>query len=173
VASRRTEARSRRLDGGRHCQVPDRICGHRLYALYHLYAIRGLRRGEALGLYWDDIDFTHRTLQVRRQMQKHPGGVFEERALKTPAARREIALDRHTTRVLAEHRRAQRAEKQAAGSRWAGADLVFTDPLGGPLSPDHVGHVFQDLVTAHRMPPIRLHDLRHLAATSPSTRVPP
>jgi integrase len=141
------------------------IRGHRLYALYHLYAIRGLRRGEALGLHWDDMDLTHRTLQVRRQLQKQPGGVFEERALKTPAARREIALDRHTTRVLAEHRRAQQAEQQAAGDRWADADLVFTGPLGGPLSPDHVGHVFQALVTAHRMPPIRLHDLRHLAAT--------
>lgn len=42
---------------------------------------------------------------------------------------------------------------------------MFTDPLGGPLSPDQVGHVFQALVTALRMPPIRLHDLRHLTAT--------
>jgi len=138
---------------------------HRLYALYHLYTLRGLRRGESLGLQWSDIDLKGRTLTVRRQLQKRPGGVLEECPPKTASSRRQVALDHRTTQVLAAHHRRQQAQRAEAGDRWSETGYVFTDPTGRPLNPDHVGHVFQQLVRAHDLPPIRLHDLRHVAAT--------
>lgn len=52
-----------------------------------------------------------------------------------------------------------------AGERWIETGYVFTDVRGHPVNPDHVGHIFQQLVRAHDLPPIRLHDLRHVAAT--------
>ena len=49
--------------------------------------------------------------------------------------------------------------------RWTETGYIFTGPLGAPLAPDHVGHIFQKLVRTHDVPPIRLHDLRHGAAS--------
>ncbi|WP_220140236.1 site-specific integrase [Kitasatospora acidiphila] len=76
------------------------IRDHRLYALYHLYALRGLRRGEALGLLWSDIDFDHAVVTIQRQLQKRAGGIIEACPPKTRAGQRQVALDRGTLRVL-------------------------------------------------------------------------
>ncbi|QMU73228.1 tyrosine-type recombinase/integrase [Streptacidiphilus sp. P02-A3a] len=138
---------------------------HRLYALYHLYTLRGLRRGESLGLRWSDIDLDARTLNIRCQLQKHPGGVFEDCPTKTASSARQVALDHHTAHVLAAHRRRQLDERSTAGEHWTDTGYAFTDQRGLPLAPDHVGHTFQQLIRTHDLPPIRLHDLRHIAAT--------
>jgi hypothetical protein len=49
------------------------IEGHRLYAVFHLIALRGLRRGEAAGLRWCDIDLDARTAVITQQLQQHDG----------------------------------------------------------------------------------------------------
>jgi integrase len=46
-----------------------RVRGHRLYALFHLTALRGLRRSEAAGLRWSDLDLDAGTLTVTGQLQ--------------------------------------------------------------------------------------------------------
>jgi integrase-like protein len=51
------------------------------------------------------------------------------------------------------------------GSGWQDSGLVFTAEDGGPLWPHHVSNHFQDLIEHPGLPPIRLHDLRHGAAT--------
>ncbi|MFF2044044.1 tyrosine-type recombinase/integrase [Kitasatospora sp. NPDC058170] len=63
------------------------------------------------------------------------------------------------------HRNQQRREKLAAGIEWNESGYVFTDVYGSPLRPDHVGHVFQGMVRRSGLPPVRLHDLRHGAAS--------
>jgi len=60
--------------------------GHRLYAVYHLIALRGLRRGEAAGLRWCDIDLDAKTAVISQQLQQH-GGRLEITPPKTPTAR--------------------------------------------------------------------------------------
>lgn len=67
--------------------------------------------------------------------------------------------------VLAEHRRRQAAERLAAGAMWEDHDLVFTTPLGAPLHPCTVSATFRRLLPAAGLPRIRVHDLRHTAAT--------
>ncbi|MGW2540746.1 tyrosine-type recombinase/integrase [Kitasatospora sp. NPDC001574] len=141
------------------------VSDHRLHALYRLYATRGLRRGEALGLRWSDIDFERRVLTVERQLQKLAGGVIALCEPKSRAGRRQIALDHDTVRSLRAQQHLQQADKAVAGDKWVENGWVFTDPRGYPLAPDHVGHVFQQLVRGHGLPPIRLHDLRHGAAS--------
>ncbi len=57
------------------------------------------------------------------------------------------------------------AERLAAGDGWVDSGLVFTEPDGAPLHPADVTDHFQFLARRAGLPPIRLHDLRHGAAT--------
>ena len=91
---------------------------HRLYALFHLIALRGLRRGEAAGLRWSDLGLDAGTLTVSGQLQQL-GGRPVTGPPKSDAGRRVIALDKMTIAALREHRFRQRAERAAAGVRWA------------------------------------------------------
>lgn len=84
---------------------------------------------------------------------------------KTAASRRTIALDKTTIRLLREHRRRQTSERLATGNKWDDTRYVFTNPLGEPLNPDYLTRRFNTLVTTSGLPPVRLHDLRHGAAT--------
>jgi hypothetical protein len=84
---------------------------------------------------------------------------------KTAASRRLVALDRHTARLLREHRRRQRADQRTAGERWQDSGYVFTTEDGLPLHPDYLTRRFRHLVGEPGLPPVRLHDLRHGAAS--------
>lgn len=48
---------------------------------------------------------------------------------------------------------------------WQEHDLAFTRPDRSPLHPAEVMEAFYELVERAGLPPIRLHDLRHGAAT--------
>jgi len=136
----------------------------RLYALYHLIAFRGLRRGEACGLHWDDLDLDAKTLTVRWQIVQH-GWATAMDTPKTDGSDATIALDTETIAALRAHRSRQRRERLAAGPAWQHTGLVFTMVIGGPLHPADVTDRFHFLVAQAGLPPIRLHDLRHGAAT--------
>jgi integrase len=116
-------------------------------------------------LKWSSIDTGARTLTIGRAIVEIEGGLFEKDT-KTHAIRR-IALDQQTLAVLAEHRSA--AEKLASGSRGraTGHGYVFTfDPAGSVAwTPDYATKTFQQVRTTAKMPSVRLHDLRHFAAT--------
>jgi integrase len=79
------------------------VRGHRLYALFHLVALRGLRRGEAAGLRWGNLDLDAGTLTVTGQLQQL-GGRLVAGPPKSDAGRRVIALDKTTIAALREHR---------------------------------------------------------------------
>ena len=138
--------------------------GHRLYALFRLVALRGLRRGEAAGLRWSDLDLDAGTLTVSGQLQQL-GGRIVAGPPKSDAGRRVIALDKTTIAALREHRLRQHAERAAAGSRWDETGCVFTTVAGGPVGPDRVTRLFRELAVASGLPPVTLHGLRHGAAT--------
>jgi len=140
------------------------VRGHRLYALFHLVALRGLRRGEAAGLAWSDLDLDAGTLSVSGQLQQL-GGRMAVAPPKCDAGRRVIALDRTTVAALREHMARQQAERDAAASKWTETGYVFTTLAGKPVGPDRLTRLFRELVTASGLPPVTLHGLRHGAAT--------
>jgi integrase len=140
------------------------VRGHRLYALFHLVALRGLRRGEAAGLRWSDLDLDAGTLTVSEQLQQI-GGRLAAAPPKSDAGRRVIALDKSTVAALREHKARQLADVDAAGARWAETGYVFTTLTGKPLGPDRLTRLFRKLVIASGLPPVTLHGLRHGAAT--------
>ncbi len=140
------------------------IRGHRLYAAYHLIALRGLRRGEAAGLRWCDIDLDGGTAIITCQLQQYDGHLTPC-PLKTAGSERAVALDRTTVAVLRAHKAAQDAERAALGKNYHDSGYVFTCLNGDPMAPDRLSRTFRRLSDEAGLPPVRLHDLRHGAAT--------
>jgi integrase len=116
-----------------------------------------LRRGEACALRWCDIDLHHRALLVSRQLQYH-GGELSLCVTKTASGVRLIALDRLTVTILRRHQATTALEGHGGG-------FMFTNTRGDPIKPDRLGELFHRLVRDADLPPIRLHDLRHGAAS--------
>ncbi|MFE2866445.1 tyrosine recombinase XerC [Embleya sp. NPDC059259] len=140
-----------------------RAAGHRLYSMWHLIAHRGLRRGEACGLPWVDVDFDERELDVSTQLVEL-GWAIEQSAPKSKAGVRTVSFDKGTGKVLRAHRKAQRAEREAAGNAWKETGVVFCTEDGSWLQPSSVTKEFNRLVGEFDLPPIKLHGLRHGAA---------
>ncbi|WP_240777999.1 tyrosine-type recombinase/integrase [Nonomuraea basaltis] len=140
------------------------VAGDRLYAAWWLAALRGLRRGELAGLRWTDVDLQASELTVAQQ-RVHADGQVVVGPPKSVASCRVVALDAETVRVLTQHRKGQEHMSATAGTRWQDSGYVFTTATGAPLRPDYLTGRFRRLVSASGLPPIRLHDLRHGAAT--------
>jgi integrase len=88
---------------------------------------------------------------------------------------RVVSIDSETVAVLREHRRRQAEERLVAGSAWTDSGLVFVNRWGEPLYPDTVTALMTKLINnynaaicppARPLPHARLHDLRHLHATT-------
>lgn len=142
----------------------DRIASHRLYVLWHLIAFRGLRRGEACGLRWVDIDLDNQYMSVATQLVQN-GWVVHEAIPKTDSGNRLVALDGESVDHLRNQSWQQEKEREAWGSAWKDTGRVFTEPDGSLLHPAKVSLMFSREVEAAGLPPVRLHDLRHGAAT--------
>jgi integrase len=138
------------------------IRGDRLYAAFHLIALRGLRRGEAAGLRWCDVDLDEGVAVISQQLPQYDGHMVTCPP-KTSHSARVIALDHTTVAALRSHRLRQHAEQRQPGHRDSG--YVFTGLGGDPLAPDRLTRHFRALAQAAGLPPVRLHDLRHGAAT--------
>jgi integrase len=134
------------------------------YPLWWLVALRGLRRGEACGLRWADVDLDQRCLTVTQQLTYVDGQLVVSEP-KSRASRRVVALDTATVQVLRDQARRQRADAAAAGDGWHDTGYVFTRPDGTPLRPDSVTQRTRHLIQRTGLPPVRLHDLRHGAAS--------
>ena len=125
--------------------------------LWRVVGIRGLRRGEACGLRWSDVDLDGAQFAVVQQLIEHNGGLLAT-APKSAASRRTLAIDEDTVKLLRQHRAAQEASVGVC-------EHVFADAAGHALRPSHATHQFAAAVRASGLPPVRLHDLRHGAAT--------
>jgi integrase len=141
----------------------DHAAGDDLYALYHLVALRGLRRGEAVALRWTEVNLDAAQLTVDRQVVQL-GWETAESPPKSGSTRT-IPLDATTTEVLRTHRARQAGWRLAAGPGWTNTGRVFTHRDGTGLHPHAVTAHFRELTAQAGLPPVRLHDLRHGAAT--------
>ncbi|MET8824758.1 site-specific integrase [Streptomyces sp. NPDC004610] len=148
-------------------QFLDHAESDRLYALFHLIAFRGLRRGEAVGQAWTGIDFAKAQLTVSKTIIQD-GWTPVESDPKTEDSAATIALGPAALQVLADHRVRQQAERQERvdkGLPWQDTGKVFADEDGAWLHPEKVSDVFRRLYREADLPPINLRDLRHVAAT--------
>lgn len=142
----------------------DHVAVDRLYALFHLVAFRGLRRGEACGQRWTDTNLDAGLLTVAKQLVVNGWEVYEDDP-KTDAGARTIALDSDTVQALTRHRAQQDKDRKEWESAWVETGRVFTRENGELLHPANVTRRFIELHEELGLPPIRLHDLRHGVAT--------
>ncbi len=136
----------------------------RLHPLWRLLAMTGMRRGEVLGLKWEDIDFEAGRLAVRRSLIPLGGEVIVSEP-KTARGRRVVALDAETVEVLKAQAAPQLAEQQRSGEAWADSGYICTKEDGTPYHPEVVSRYFRQAVKEAKLPTIRPHDLRHTHAT--------
>lgn len=129
---------------------------HRWYPAFLLVALYGLRRGEVLGLRWEDIDTTASVIRIRQQVVRATG-VIHIGPLKTRAGRRDLPLLTAVADEIANHRAQQ--------MHVSGDDLVFTTSSGSSIEPNKLTKVFYDICVQHGLRKIKLHHLRHTAAT--------
>ena len=143
------------------------VRGDHFEALYVALLGTGLRVGEAAGLQWTDIDFDARTIAVRRGLVQLKGR-FTLAETKTARSRRTVPMVLPVRDALLKHREIQHLERLMLGAKWQGeawGGLVFTNEKGGPLSTNHALVCFQRTLRRAGLPPVRLHDLRHGAAS--------
>lgn len=126
----------------------------------------GLRKGELLGLRWQDLDLHRGRLDVRQTLVWRSGQPWTFKARpKTRAGRRSFSL----LPVVAEALEQQAARVQElhdqAGDLWTEYDLVFPNEIGTPIHPANVNHELARLEKIAGVEHHRIHDLRHTAAT--------
>jgi integrase len=133
-------------------------------ALFRTIAMTGMRRSEAVGLRWCDVELT-RGAVVISQAATQIDGVEQIDTPKSRRSRRVIDLDPTTTAILQRYRASQRERLFMLGIPMQSDDRVFTTELGRPIRPDSVTQAFGRLVDSTDLPRIRLHDLRHTHAS--------
>ena len=124
-----------------------------VFEMYYIELATGLRRGELLGLKWEDLNLEQCTLRVQRQVSRINGEVVEA-PLKTKNSYRTISLGTDAVGILKEQRK-----------KCGSSEYVFPSPTGGPISPDSVIQMLHRVLKRAGLPKVRFHDLRHTFAT--------
>jgi integrase len=140
------------------------IKGDRLEALFTVALSLGLRRGEALGLRWQDIDFEARTLRVNHSLARINGELVLSE-VKTKQSRRALDLPDMLAAKLRDHRKRQLEEKIKLGDKWVETGFVFTTSLGTPIDPRNVKRHLDSVLEKAKLQHFRVHDLRHFCAS--------
>lgn len=133
---------------------------HRLRALFVVFALLGLRRSEALGLTWSDVDLDNGWLQVQRGLQRVDGKLTTMET-KTRRSRRTIPLPRFVVEALIEHKERQEKERADLAAKWPEPGFVFTTPIGTPIDPRNCTRIVQTACKTAGVRVVRLHDFRH------------
>ena len=123
-----------------------------VYEMYYIELATGLRRGELLGLKWQDIDWKNGVIKVRRQVARVDGQI-KEAPLKTKNSYRTVTISQQAIEVL-------KGQKKKTNDAY-----VFPSPNGGPISPDSVNNMLKRVLERAGIPKVRFHDLRHTFAT--------
>ena len=136
----------------------------RLGVLWALMLSSGLRRGEVLGLRWEELELDAARLAVTQTVVVAGGRPLVSEP-KTSAGRRTVSLHPAVVAGLRRQQRRQKEERLLAGPAWRDTGLVFTTALGTVIHPRNIARDFQAAVRRAGVKAIRLHDLRHTAAT--------
>jgi integrase len=136
----------------------EHVQGDRLYPMWRLLLVTGLRRGELCGLNWSDLEPELACLHVCRQrVVEEPVGAVREKPPKSHNGIRTLLLDPVTLTTLTD----THTDAKADGPRY-----MFTGRTGRPLRPDSVTSRFNQLAVAAGVRPIGPHQVRHLLVST-------
>jgi integrase len=141
----------------------DSVRGDRLYPLWLLAVTTGARRGEVLGLSWDNINLDTGELTINESVVL-VGYATHESSPKNGEGRT-ISLDPVTVAALRDSRKLQMAERLRWGAAYTENGRVFTEEDGSPIHPDKLSKMFLAHARRAGLPELSLHGLRHTHAT--------
>ena len=144
------------------------VKGSRLETFIILALTTAARLGELLGLHWDDLDFEQKTMRIDRSVTRSKGRGSYEGETKTESSRRTVLLADVAIDALKDHRSRQedaRLKRLENGKKWLDKGLVFSGTDGDYLLGESLRRLFVDALHDAGLPHMRLHDLRHSAAT--------
>ena len=133
------------------------------HVLFHLALFTGMRRGELLGLQWQDIGIQE--IYVTRSLHHLKDGSYVFTQPKSAKSRRTIALSPSSMLILAEHKQREEGVAAMKGTPLKQNDLVFHNLKGQPLRPNTITRAWTMLAEKAGLKPIRLHDARHTHAS--------
>lgn len=130
-----------------------------------LSGLAGLRRGEAAGLQWSDVDIENGIITIRKQ--RTAGSKDTRRSkVKTLESYRSIKITRALLEILQRHKNIQEQNKLMLGDEYQDNGFVCCEPDGSVLDPSNFSKRFSNILKNNQLPIIRYHDLRHSFATN-------
>ena len=142
------------------------IKDHPQYVAFLLFLTYGMRRGEVLGLRYSDIDFENNLIHVRQQIGRVNGGL-KAWDLKTESSQRSLPLVYFVRDAIVEH-----AERNGVAMPSFEPDLkpslqgtIVVSTAGTPIEPRNLARCFERLIEKAGLPRIKVHAMRHIAAT--------
>lgn len=136
-----------------------------------LAAFYGLRRGEAVGLKWDAIDFDNKTISIRHTVTQASidgkSTIIEKDRTKTQSSNRSLPLVPPFEKLLHLMKQQQDLNKKLCGDcyNYDYEDYIYVNPMGERVKPGYLTQAFPAFLENHGMRRIRFHDLRHSCAT--------
>lgn len=138
--------------------------GDRLESFLRLLVFTGLRKGEALGLRWSEVDFDAAQIRVTGTLAR-VGGALTRQEPKTSKSRRSVPLVPEAIEALRDQRVRQAKERLAAGEAWTDSGYVFTTEAGTPVDPRNALRWFYLVRDRAGIDAGSLHSFRHAAAS--------
>jgi integrase len=135
-----------------------------LYPAFVLLLLYGMRRGEVLGLRWQDIDLDVGKLCVRQQLQRIRGSLHTG-PVKTRAGSRDLPIPSLAHAALLMRKERQATDSEAFGRAWQDTGLVFSTRSGHPVEPRNLDRSFRRICDHHKIRVIKVHHLRHTTAS--------
>ncbi len=130
-------------------------------AIIYLAIDSGARRGEIVGLTWNDVDLKKQTLNINKSVQYTKElGIFEK-TTKTQTSDRIIYLSNKTIEILKAYQKEQLENKLKLGTKWGNSKRIFTTIVGGDMHPDTPSQILEKIIKKYNLKRISFHGLRH------------
>ena len=135
-----------------------------LFAAFYLDLSTGIRRGELLGLHWQEVDFEKKRVMIKTQLLRGKKRLYFSEP-KTAKSKRTISINDSTIEILRDHKRRQNELRLSLGESYQDNGLVFCTDEGQPIDPRNFTRHFETLLGKAGLTHYRFHDVRHTFAT--------
>lgn len=142
---------------------PEKFYGYLMFFTLAVYT--GFRKGELLGLEWDDIDYRTGIVTVSRASYYTPERGNYTDTPKSAKSLRSLKLPQEVLDKLREYQAWQCDYAKSIGDKWQDCNRLFTAWNGTPLSPNSPGEWLRNYLGYNGLPPTTIHGFRHFNAS--------